>query len=280
MQVGTGLGLSIVQHFVMLMGGSIGVESKIGEGALFRVALPLSEADEAEITGLGKKQHGEVSGLAPGQPSYRILVAEDQQDNQLLLAKLMTDIGMEVKVANNGKECIEIFKKWKPDLIWMDRRMSVMDGIEATRRIRRMRGGKKVKIVAVTASAFKEQKPELLDAGMDGYIRKPFLFGEIYDSMAQQLGIKFTYHEKAIAPKITRQVLTPKFMHAVSVEKREALRLAIESLDRERIDSAISRIAVDNNELGRALSHLANEFDYPTILSAIEAATEKEKPNE
>jgi PAS domain S-box-containing protein len=280
MQIGTGLGLSIVQHFVLLMGGSIAVESSLDEGSLFRVELPLNEADKAEIISLGGRKRGEVSGLAPGQPRYRILVAEDQQDNQLLLAKLMTDIGMEVKVANNGKECIEIFKKWKPDLIWMDRRMSVMDGVEATRRIRSMPGGKQVKIVAVTASAFKEQKPELLDAGMDGYIRKPFLFNDIYNSMVQQLGIEFTYHEEVIAPKLTQTVLTPKFMQAVSEEQRKELRLAIESLDRESIDTAISRIAINNTELGRALSNLANEFDYPTILSAIDAVTEKEQPNE
>jgi CheY-like chemotaxis protein len=280
MQIGTGLGLSIVQHFVMLMGGSIALESSLDKGSLFRVELPLNEADKAEIISLGGKKHGEVSGLAPGQPRYRILVAEDQQDNQLLLAKLMTDIGMEVKVANNGKECIAIFKQWKPDLIWMDRRMSVMDGIEATRRIRRMPGGTQVKIVAVTASAFKEQKPELLDAGMDGYIRKPFLFSDIYNSMAQQLGIEFTYHEEVIASKVTQTVLTPKFMQAVREEQREELRLAIESLDRESIDNAISRIAVNNTELGRVLSNLANEFDYPTILSAIDAVTEKEQHHE
>ncbi|MGD8913514.1 MAG: ATP-binding protein, partial [Candidatus Thiodiazotropha sp.] len=280
MHMGTGLGLSIVQHFVMLMGGSIVVESKLDEGSLFRVEIPLNEADEADIVRLDGKKPGEVSGLAPGQPIYRILVAEDQQDNQLLLAKLMSDIGMEVKVANNGKECIEIFKQWKPDLIWMDRRMPVMDGIEATRRIRRMRGGKQVKIVAVTASAFKEQEPELRQAGMDDYVRKPFLFNEIYDSLAKQLEIKYTYRTVASVPKGAHKVLTPQFMRGVSTELREELRLAVVSLDSDSINAAIERIAVNNNELGRVLLNLANEFDYPAILSAIDAATEKELPNE
>ncbi len=274
-QVGTGLGLSIVQHFIRLMDGKIVVESSLGKGSQFHVEIPLNEADEEEIGRLAGKRHGEVSGLAPGQKSYRILIAEDQRDNQFLLVKLMTQVGMQVKVAENGEECVEIFKKWKPDLIWMDRRMPVMDGIEATRRIRRLRGGKKVKIVAVTASAFKEQEPEMLDAGMDDYIRKPFLFGEIYDSLAQQLGVQFTYHKDENAPKIVRQVLTTKNMLAVTDEQREALRLAVVSLDRQNIDSVIKRIAKDSADLGQVLSQLADEFDYPTILSAIDGAAKK-----
>jgi PAS domain S-box-containing protein len=280
MQIGTGLGLTIVQHFVILMGGNIKVKSKLGEGSQFRVSLPLIPADEAEIIQLGEKQQGEVIGLAPGQPSYRILVTEDQRDNQLLLAKLMTDIGMEVKLAGNGQECIEIFKKWKPDLIWMDRRMPVMDGIEATRQIRHMRGGKKVKIVAVTASAFKEQEPELREAGIDDYVRKPFLFNEIYDSLAKQLGIKYTYREESNMPKVNHKILTPQFMDAVTPELRNELRSAVSSLDRESIDAAIKRIAENSTELGSMLSNLANEFDYPAILSSIEAVTHKEHPNE
>jgi CheY-like chemotaxis protein len=281
MQIGTGLGLTIVQHFVILMGGNIKVESKLGEGSKFRVALPLTPADEAEIEQLGEKQQGEVVGLAPGQSSYRILVTEDQRDNQLLLAKLMTDIGMEVKLANNGQECIQIFKKWKPDLIWMDRRMPVMDGIEATRQIRRMRGGKKVKIVAVTASAFKEQEPELRLAGIDDYVRKPFLFNEIYDSLAKQLGIKYSYREESKQPKRNHKLLTPQFMNSVNPELRAELRHAVTSLDGESIDAVIRRIAEKNPKLGSMLSNLANEFDYPTILNAIDAVTtDKEHLNE
>jgi PAS domain S-box-containing protein len=280
MQIGTGLGLTIVQHFVVLMGGNINVESKLGEGSKFRVALPLIPAEEREIEQLGEKQLGEVTGLAPGQSSYRILVTEDQRDNQLLLAKLMTDIGMEVKLAENGQECIQIFKKWKPDLIWMDRRMPVMDGIEATRQIRRMRGGKKVKIVAVTASAFKEQEPELREAGIDDYVRKPFLFNEIYDSLAKQLGIKYSYREDSNLPKKNRKLLTPQFMDAVSPELREELCRSVTSLNKESIDAVISRIAENNAELGRMLSNLANEFDYPAILNAINAVTDEEHTNE
>ncbi|MEJ2466472.1 MAG: PAS domain S-box protein [Candidatus Thiodiazotropha sp.] len=268
---GTGLGLSIVRQFVQLMDGTITMESTPGKGSIFCVELPLEVTDYTEIIQLSEKYQGDVTGLAPGQPSYRILIAEDQYDNQLLLKKLMNHIGFEVKIAKNGEECVQLFKEWHPDLIWMDRRMPVMDGVEATRHIRRLRGGKKVKIVAVTASVFKEQQPELLDAGMDDYIRKPFQFREIYDSLAQQLGIKFTYR-KAIAETrgAAPTLLTPQHLATISVTLRDELHQALESLDRDRIVAVIKQISVIDSTLGRALSQRVDEFDYPSILEALE----------
>jgi CheY-like chemotaxis protein len=131
-----------------------------------------------------------VVGLAPGQPAYRILIAEDNQDNQQLLSKLMTGIGLDVKVADNGEVCVKLFQEWCPHLIWMDRRMPVMDGVEAAHRIRQLLGGEAMKIVAVTASAFKEQQ-EMLGVGMDDFVSKPYRFEEIYGCLARQLGVTY-----------------------------------------------------------------------------------------
>ncbi len=195
-QGGTGLGLAIVHQFVQLMVGNVSVESKPGKGALFRVELPLNEPDdEAEMIRLSDESHGAVAGLAPGQATRRILIVEDQRDNQILLARLMTDLGLEVKVAQNGEECIQIFQHWKPDLIWMDRRMPVMDGVEATRRIRELPGGEQVKVVAVTASALKDQEEALRTSGIDDYVSKPYRFEEIYHSLEKQLGLTLLYAE-------------------------------------------------------------------------------------
>jgi PAS domain S-box-containing protein len=268
---GTGLGLSIVRQFVQMMGGNISVESTPGKGSKFCVELPLEEAEPEEVLLLTSMRQGEVTGLAPGQPAYRILIAEDHRDNQLLLTKLMTDLGLEVKVAKNGKECIEIFKQWRPDLIWMDRRMPVMGGVEATRYIRQLPTGEEVKIVAVTASVFKEQQQELLTAGMNGFVRKPYRFNEIYDSLARQLGIRFTYRTDTSADEVVNEQLTQQQLTKIPIQLRNELHTALESLDRDSINIAIARIAEKNTEIGKTFSQLATDFNYPDILKVLDS---------
>ena len=153
-------------------------------------------------------------GLAPGQPDYRILIVEDQLENQLLLAKLMESIGFQVKVADNGQQGVDIFQSWHPHLIWMDRRMPVMDGLEATKIIRKLPGGKEVKIVAVTASAFEEQRTETLDAGMDEFIRKPYRANEIYECLSRQLGVKYIF--SATEPATGTLALSAEMLAAIA----------------------------------------------------------------
>ena len=269
-QKGTGLGLAISRQYMQLMGGTIGVESTVGKGSVFRIELPVETATEAGISGLqSPAQAREVAGLAPGQPSYRVLIAEDQHENQLLLAKLMTAIGLDVKVAENGEQCVKLFQEWHPHLIWMDRRMPIMDGMQATRAIRQLPGGRDVKIVAVTASVFMEQRQEMLDAGMDDFVRKPYRFHEIYDCLAKQLGLKYVYQPAAEAEAAPVQ-LTSARLALLPAGTRKDLKDALETLDSERIRAVIQRIGEADAELGRMLSRLAENFDYPAILNALD----------
>jgi PAS domain S-box-containing protein len=268
MQVGTGLGLSIVQQFVNLMGGVIAVESTPGKGSIFRVELPLEAAVEAEVVVLNSENYSQVTGLAPGQLTYRILIVEDQRENRLLLASLMSHLGLEVKEAANGEECLRIFEQWRPDLIWMDWRMPVLDGMETTRRIRQLPGGDKVKIVAVTASAFKEQSEEILEAGMDGFLRKPYRLEELYERLAQHLGLRYSYADgiatqKAPVMETHRMAALPK---ATLIELKEAL----ESLEINAIATAIRQVENHDAELAKALSKSAENFDYQIILNALQ----------
>jgi CheY-like chemotaxis protein/anti-sigma regulatory factor (Ser/Thr protein kinase) len=269
-QSGTGLGLSIVKQYVELMNGRIKVESEPGQGALFHVELPLHEADIGETrppTGNGFRQ---AIGLAPGQPSYRILIAEDQRDNQLLLSKLMNKIGMKVAFADNGEECIEKFKEWQPDLIWMDRRMPVIDGLEATRRIRQLSGGNKVKIVAVTASALQEQQEDISIAGMDDKIMKPYRANEIFDCMERLLGLKLHYSDEKNLEGTESASLTPAMLAEIGSELKTALRESVDSLDNRRINEVINLIGEKNHSLAQTLKILADNYDYPAILQALD----------
>ena len=273
-QKGTGLGLVITRQFVELMGGSIALESCPGKGSIFRVELPVEPMAEADIaikpaaTGAG-----DVCGLVPGQPDFRILIAEDQRENQLLLMKLMTDIGLSARLAEDGEQCVNVFQEWRPQLIWMDRRMPVMDGVEATRRIRQLPGGREVKIVAVTASVFQEERQNLAEAGMDDFVRKPYRIGEIYDCLARHLGVKYLYRSarpgvEAGAPAMEM----PDRLTALPAPLRVELKAAIEeNLDCARIAAAIAEAGKTDAVLARALTRFAENFDYPAILRALAA---------
>lgn len=267
-QKGTGLGLSITRQFVELMGGTISVESTPGKGSIFQVRLPVELAGADDVTTPRTGEHGQIVGLLPGQPHYRILIAEDQVENRLLLYRLLTNVGLEAKLVENGEQSLMLFQEWHPDLILMDRHMPVMNGDEATRRIRQLPGGDKVKIVAVTASAFREQQQEMLDAGMDDFVRKPYRFDEIYDCLTRQLGVGYLY--EGVTDAVQAYVeLTPAMIALLPAPLRMDLKSALESLDADRIAEVVEHVGEYNKTLQKALTQLADNFDYPAILKVL-----------
>lgn len=267
-QKGTGLGLSIVRKYVELMGGNIAVESTPDRGSLFRVNVPVQRAGEAEVMSSESAQW-RVIGLEPGQPDYRILIVEDQLENQLLLQQLLKDAGFTVKVAQNGAEGVEMFQSYHPQFIWMDRRMPVMDGLEATRRIRALAGGKDVKIAAVTASAFADQREEMLAAGMDDFVRKPYRPTEIFDCIERQLGVNFVREQTAHAEvdSAVSSSLLEKLPETIRRELADGLILG----DTEQLAKIILRIEQQDPALASVLTRHVAAFNYLPVLNALEA---------
>jgi len=266
-QQGTGLGLPIVRHFVELMGGSLSLDSTLGEGSTFRIDMPtqLVNPDElAETT----KLRSNVIGLAPGQPTFRILVVEDQLVNQQVLSFLLEKTGFDVEIACNGVEAVEKFTCWNPHFIWMDRRMPVMDGVEATRRIRALPGGDTVKIAAVTASTFTEETEELMAAGFDAVMHKPYRYEEVFQWMEQLLGIHFIFDMAEAQPL---PELSPVDFALIPDPLRQELAQALLMLDEEYILEVIHTIAQTAPELGAALKEKAKNYDYQPILALLQS---------
>jgi PAS domain S-box-containing protein len=262
---GTGLGLSICKAYADLMGGTLEVESGLGKGSLFRVRLPAEIAEAADVKSTVDDKP-RVIGLAPTDKTWRILVTDDNRDNLLLLKSLLEKVGFVVLEAKNGKEAVAAFKKESPDFVWMDMRMPVMDGYEATAKIRSLPGGDTVKIVAITASAFHEQRSDILAAGCDDVVHKPFKDHKIFETMARLLDIKYLYEEQA--EEVTRKDkinLTAEMLAELPPELLQELRKATLALDNEAIFAVIERIEPMSPDTAKGLRILLDNFQTGLI---------------
>ncbi|MGK7878882.1 MAG: ATP-binding protein [Crocosphaera sp.] len=220
---GTGLGLSISRQFARLMGGDIAVESELEQGSTFTCTLNMMVPTKIEDS--VKQKSKPIIGLQPSQPKYRILVVEDVRNNQLLMVKILTSVGFEVRWANNGQEALEIWQQWHPQLIWMDMRMPVMDGYEASLRMRQLERENRnlqtpVVIIALTATAFDEERKAILEVGCNDFVSKPFKEAVIFEKMQQYLGVEYIY-EDTISDLSSQDSLNQVNMEQINEQMRQ-----------------------------------------------------------
>ena len=268
---GTGLGLAICRQFAHLMGGELTTSSveATGVGALFELDLPVRRADVTGLAGFEQPEKARAIGLAPGQPVYRLLVAEDHEENRQLLVKLLTQFGFEVRTAENGLQAIQVWQEWQPHLIWMDMRMPVMDGHEATRRIKATPQGQQTIIIALTASAFEDERERVLVEGCDDFVRKPFREDEIVDRLVQHLGVRFVYEGAADEQAKPQQPQETLDLAGLPVAWLADLRQAAIEADADHIAALAEQIREQRPAQASALVELVSNFDYDAILNAV-----------
>ncbi len=269
-QKGTGLGLPITKQYVNLMGGTISLTSQVNKGSLFRIELPVSKVSAEDIMAI-KPHQNQVVGLSPNQILYRLLIVDDNFENRLLLKKILQPLGFQLREACNGQEAIEIFQQWQPHLIWMDIRMPVMGGKEATRQIKALPNGKDTVVVALTASVFEDQRDELFKAGVDAFVSKPYRIDEIFSCLHQCLNVEFIYQALEPQPVYVSEHVPVKQFKALPAALQSQLHHAAGQLDLEQTASVIAEINALDNHVATGLQHYLEQMDFQAILDLCES---------
>ncbi|MBN3962269.1 ATP-binding protein [Nostoc sp. NMS8] len=349
-QQGTGLGLAISRKYVQLMGGDIMVSSIPGVGSTFTFNIQIALTCPREIP--TNQIKSKIIALTLSEKAYRILVVDDSKESRLLLVKILTSLGFEVREATDGREAIANWESWQPHLIFMDMRMPIMDGYEATRIIKareighgaanKLRRFPKFKqlassgshyltggltdlgnsetikvvrkaspvgeatgvstfaklmptalaspynfseatpnrsnthtiVIALTASAFEEERQKILSIGCDDFIRKPFTQEVLLEKLSQHLGLKYTNQVETTNTVFVDQS-TQVFVSAaellrhlsqMSPEWLQQIHYAAASCSDELILELLKQIPSDNGQVFQVLRDLANNYQFEKIM--------------
>jgi two-component system sensor histidine kinase/response regulator len=270
---GTGLGLVISRDYARKMGGDISVASEQGKGSVFRFEIPIAPIAAKPAGELPDSRR--VAGLEPGQAALRVLVVDDEVSNRGWLCALLESVGFEVREAGNGREALEIWQAWRPGLILMDMRMPLMDGYEATRRIRLAPGGDSTVIIALTASALDEPLPAMMEAGVDDLVCKPFKEGHLFDRIKTHLEVRFRYDESEEFTKAQSGELaspTAISLSGLPAELLTGMKRAILGCDMDGFLQLLPQVAEQDPSVVARLRTLAEKYDYDALARIVSEA--------
>ncbi len=306
-QEGTGLGLRISQRFVQLMGGEITVRSEPGRGSCFAFHTPVELAEATAIaTAVKFSPIDRPVSTAPKPGSRRILIADDDAVNRMLLNKILSSLGFELREAENGRAAIDRWQQWQPHLIFMDMHMPILNGYQAAQKIRELERSYEpeedkdlkmprcetfkdnpllithylpahrfsyppTKIIALTANIFNEQRQESLIAGCDDFVSKPFRREELLEVLFRHLDAQSLHMavEETITPLTSRALNYRLDAAALTVMPAEWIaQLHFAAAQGNDVTSLklIAQIPAEQTSLIKALKKLIEKYQFDRII--------------
>jgi PAS domain S-box-containing protein len=251
---GTGLGLSIAKKLIELQGGELHVNSKPGVGSEFYFIIGYTIADEKEYASMQEQQQ-KVQRTFKGR---RVLIVEDNPLNQKLALTVLQNEGFEAEVAENGQVAVDLLKERSYDIILMDLQMPMLDGYQATRKIRRELKNN-TPIVAMTANAMAGEQERCIEMGMDDYITKPFKSESLMGILSRFLGgkteaVKESRQTKTVSARVTSLEYLKEFSGGKDAFVKEMLEVFLDQNPKD-IATLEKAIAEDNYTGMKAVAH-------------------------
>ena len=274
---GSSLNLPISRRLAQLMDGDItvGNSGNTITGITFKLKIKTETvaAEDLPVQSTFKR----VVGLKSDRSEYRILVVDDSKTNRKIMLQLLEPVGFKVKEAVNGQEAVDIWLHWQPHMIWMDLKMPVMNGYEATEQIKSYsKPPNYTPIVALSASSLEEERSLFEAAGCDDFVGKPFTESIIFDKIAQHLGIRYVY-ESIASPESSNFTLTADALNVMPEWWLEEVEASATVLDRDSLLQLLQEIPSEHIELKNALQKQVDNFDFDVILNL--AAKSKNRSN-
>lgn len=257
---GTGLGLAISNSYIHMMGGELSIRSEPGKGSVFSFTITLNE------TGAPPEQTEQSAGIlsVSDGKSPLVLIVDDKEHNRTILRQMLEKSGFTVEEAADGEESVRMNRALRPELIFMDIRMPVMDGYEAVAQIRNEKNSHTPVIFALTASAFKQDEQKILQSGFDGYLAKPFKIAALYRLIEQKTGITFA-GEKSPGEPGTIPSREPDYEQAADIFTSDMCKTLIDALEINDFGTirtiAESVRKEDGSGTAEALLQAAAQFD-------------------
>ena len=269
---GSGLGLVISREFVRLMGGDIKVTSQPRKGSIFSFDIQIVAGEMGAV--VMKPELRRVQRLRSDHIRHRVLIGDNEENNRAFLSEMLSGVGFETREVTNGQEAVQQFAAWHPDLILLDYRMPVMDGLEAIRQIRAGIGGEKVRIVCVTASTTDQNRHEIIAAGADDFLGKPLREGVLFEKIRTLLGVEYEYFDESpqavsAADANAARTLTLGAVGTLPHELVRQMREATINADLDLLMKLIDSVEATDARAAQELRNMAEGFEYQTILDLL-----------